>query len=287
MPESFFETIRGRLAQVRVAESRAIDIKVTQQGQVILNGQVGSLDEKLDFSRALIGMPGCRCVQNQLAVSVARQPSFPVMTASAPPVPAANVPPAPAPEASSPEGIKTIAAPPQTLPPAPTETPAPTVSVPAAQAYHVPQLPKTPVAPARGTLAREIAQAKASEQAKAVTPGEKENRNYLPDLIPARVTPDDMPPQTTPTPRVKAPPPAQPVAPPNGRVQAAIKTKIKAVLGKVGRDVDLQFDGKGGVRVTMTVTKQADLKHLNALITQIVEIPELAGYEPSFQCNIQ
>jgi hypothetical protein len=64
-----------------------------------------------------------------------------------------------------------------------------------------------------------------------------------------------------------------------------MKNRVQAVVGKSAREIDLQFDGKGGVNVKLVVGRQTNISRC---IDDILKTPEFAGFEQTtFNFNIE
>lgn len=87
---------------------------------------------------------------------------------------------------------------------------------------------------------------------------------------------------TEPGPTVPAAKPAQPAAP-SAVAKQRLKQKVKATIGDAASDVDLAFDGKGGVKVTCRVKTDADVNRVTA---QILKVAELTEYQIALEFKI-
>ncbi len=95
---------KRRLDQTNPHAGRGVEVRASPTGEVTLSGQVASLQEKLQLSRCLRGLPGCVAVKNELQVStkagaampgVAAKPASeppPVVRVAQPPSPPSEVP---------------------------------------------------------------------------------------------------------------------------------------------------------------------------------------------------
>jgi hypothetical protein len=392
-PANLAEEVREQLVRVNPERGAVVSVKLGPNGQVVLSGQVATLDEKLRMSRSLRGVPGCLSVKNDLAVGIAAAPA-PKTVALAPAAPAA---PAPAPIVELQPVIRISPTPPspppeESKPPTPvvSKPPVPVVSPPPALVEVKPPAPRTPdplppshkptmpviitpPADAVKPAVTQAAQPPASSAAKPVvlTPAlrppplpvhssvvplgkpavpatdKPAEKPALTKALPAEPTPpapvirtrptepvgtsilppappvppmpplpadtgegvpatiifdEELPPAAKPQParsavtlppatgrseevltarrplgRPQMQPAGRPVMTPNHETSTILKQRIATVLGPAARDVDLDFDGHGGL--TVKVRRSAGADH-QRLTTQILQVPELAGYHP-------
>jgi osmotically-inducible protein OsmY len=263
LPKDLPAQVRHRLEQT--CPGLAAEVQVNDSGVVRLTGNVPSLEEKLLCSRALRQVPGVSAVRNELEVagrgigqagpgSLSGHDLQEVRPLSRQVVEKAQPMAAPAPAPATSTGRWTI-------------------------------LPPPPVPPAPGTLRSEVAErlgqrtsppaSSASEVKQAGTSGKTSEPGSAPasSSLPASPVPDSAAP--APGPAASKPSPIAPGVP-EPQVQAVIKSKVRSQLGPDCRSVDLHFDGRGGVILKVHLQQHADI---HQAITQILQVPELAGYE--------
>jgi hypothetical protein len=128
-------------------------------------------------------------------------------------------------------------------------------------------VPPAPVTPARGTLSREIAEREAASRSEEIrTVAAKQS---LPATEAATQAAE---PTASRTDRTSA----KPSTVPSARAQGTLKSKIRAASGPQARNVELHFDGNGGLTIVLYLAKDADV---NQTINRVIQVPELANYE--------
>jgi hypothetical protein len=106
---------------------------------------------------------------------------------------------------------------------------------------------------------------------------------------PATVTFDEEEPSPSPVKAVAVAPPQASVSPRPAAggeqspgldlaARVALKYKVKAALGSAAQDVELQFDGRDGVKILVKTQSGADI---DRLAVQIMQVPELSKYRIS------
>ncbi|HMP57904.1 MAG TPA: BON domain-containing protein [Gemmatales bacterium] len=86
---AFGDEARERLEQVSPIRGRQLELRARKDGQLILTGRADSEEQKLEFARALRGLPGATSVVNNMVVTAAGAAT----PASSPtPLPLANGP---------------------------------------------------------------------------------------------------------------------------------------------------------------------------------------------------
>lgn len=70
---------KRRLDQVNPHAGRGVEVRTSPTGEVTLSGQVASLQEKLQLSRCLRGLPGCVAVKNELQVATKASAATPAV----------------------------------------------------------------------------------------------------------------------------------------------------------------------------------------------------------------
>jgi hypothetical protein len=315
-----FDAVQARLAKLNTPGLSLVEVQVGLNGQVILSGRASSLDEKLRFSRQLRGLAGCACVRNDMSVPPGTV-VVPVITASVPPaIPqptapvtaAVSIPTGPTTmpptiPTSSQTGPPPVSAPPGQLTPAsqgngsrPTApwSPAPPATKSAftpgrmgAQATDKPassDLANPLLPPSRPSAPNKPPSDVARMPPAPVAPSRP--ADYRPEIGGAVVQTSLVPegPATPPPPAgTKSAPPAEAktaVATLPARNQQALTQRLRGTLGAAIRNLELKFDGKGGVRVIVTVAgKNQDL---DMVATTIVQAPELKEFDVSLEMRL-
>ena len=128
-------------------------------------------------------------------------------------------------------------------------------------------VPPAPVTPARGTLSREIAEREAASRTEEIRTVAARQAQ------PAREAPSQA---TEPAASQADKTSAKPSAVPSARAQGTLKSRIRAACGPQARNVELHFDGNGGLTIVLHLAKDADV---NQTINRVIQVPELANYE--------
>jgi hypothetical protein len=143
-------------------------------------------------------------------------------------------------------------------------------------------MPPPPVTPAPGILSQEVAN-KATlpplddiKTVAARTPTPSRDQ-----ILPA---PEDVQPAATPAKPSTAPTAAKPAGAPSVKVQTALKNKIRTTVGPQAKNVDLQFDGEGGMTVVLYLASDANL---DPLVKKLMQIPDLHAYEVKMDVKVQ
>ena len=70
----------------------------------------------------------------------------------------------------------------------------------------------------------------------------------------------------------------------SARNQQTLKQRIRTALGGAVRDLDMKFDGKGGVRVIVTLAGKS--QDLDKIAITIVQSPELKDFDVSLELRL-
>ena len=289
-----FEAVQARLAKLNALGTNPIEVQVGANGQVILSGQASSLEEKAQFSRQLRGLAVCACVRNEMIAPPVTVVA-PVITASAPPATATPMPtPTPTPMTPSQSAVVPPPATRGSFRPATPWSPAPPATAPALTAdqqnpllppsrlpastrvtTELAQMPPAPVAPYRPAEHRPdgsggtIQAAAKDEKVEKVVPATGE----------ATASPAAQPKSKPAAPEVKPTPATLPA-----RNQQALNQRLRTALGATVRNLEMKFDGKGGVKVIATVAGKG--QDLDNIVMTIVQAPELKDFDISLELRL-
>lgn len=283
LPDRFLSRVRSRLASIDPRHVDQLEVTADSDGRVTLIGTAPTLEAKLAYSRCLRDLPGCTSVNNQLAV--ANEPAQTV---------AVDLPTEPKPgvdKATRKTLFTDIRSPLAWLLPGRKERSAKPVR---------PPVPRSPTEPDNGTARQNAADRQGVpvivhfdsaqkpdsviQQTSATTPAAaKTVRERSPAPVEPTVQPQKKPRRRLfffPTPRAVMRP--QKLTPPEA-VQRSIRQRLVTALPGVVRDVELTFDGKGGVKVVLDVAGGTDL---SSIVPYVFQVPELAAYHVDLQFRV-
>jgi hypothetical protein len=258
------QEVQNRLTRAPVKNGNVVEVELGPNGEVILTGRAASQEEKVILSRALRGLPGCSAVKNELAAP-AGSVSVPVMTVAIPPAPARETKPAFVPDATPAEVARSSdnpLLPPRSRPARPVRDSRPP---------DVAQLPPPPVTPNKQADFRPESPLAASAPDRP-EPVVQASKNEAKDARPA--APAGSPQQAA----ASRP---MPQALLSARTQQALKQRIRTALGPAVRNLDMKFDGNGGLKLIVHVTsKTPDVERIASVI---LAVPEFQHFDVTLE----
>jgi hypothetical protein len=223
MQTALFATeARQRLERAGVKVTGPVEILGPGNGQIVLSGKIGSLEDKVQMSRALRGLPGCTCVTNELVVAGAVQPAVHVAEPVA---------------AKEPARVKRVEH-----------------TVPAEAPAVAHKMPETPVAPMKGTLRKESKLA-AGLPAKISFDDEKEASH----IVPTAGQPDKPAKKETPAKLAVTIPKGPPSAETQAVIQKKLKSTVNRSAREIVMQFD--DNGGAKIRVKIAKISDVEKVH--------------------------
>jgi hypothetical protein len=286
------EEVHERLAKLQTRHPKVIEVQLGPTGQVVLTGSVASLEDKLLVGRTLRTVTGCTSVRNELGVvhGTVQLPTVAAVTARTFDAPKPGMPPMP-----TPQTLSTAKAPPSVDAKSTQSTERTDPLLPPTRAPEVIRdnrsgtagMPPAPVAPAKqadyrpadgkpATVAGiEDVGSPVAQASKVASPAAAQSAVAQPAVAqrPADAGGEAKPaPQHTLQLTLSA------------RGQQSVKNRIKGALGAAIRDVDLKFDGKGGVKVILAIVGQSP--DTDRIAQTVVTVPELQNFDVSMEFRL-